>query len=122
MLKEASEQCEYLVVGLQIDPSIDRLSKNSPIQTLEERYIQLHAIKYIDEIVIYETESDLYSLLTKIEIDIRILGADHEDKKFTGYDLDIENYFNSRDHNYSTSELRKRVYLKEREKWNSTPT
>jgi len=117
MLKEAREQCDKLIVGLQTDPSIDRKQKNNPIQSLEERYLQLDAIKFVDEIIIYETEEDLYLLLEKLKPDIRILGEDHKGKKFTGYDLPIPQYFNSRDHNWSTSELRKRIFLREREKW-----
>lgn len=119
MLKEARSVCDRLVVGLQTDPSIDRPEKNIPIQDLDERYIQLEAIRYVDEIVIYETESDLVNLLVELNPDIRILGADHEGKNFTGKELPIEVYFNSRNHGYSSSELRKRVFLDERRKWGS---
>jgi len=121
MLKEAKEQCDHLVVGLQLDPSVDRKSKNSPVQSLEERYIQLHAVKFVDEIIIYETEADLLNLLKELKPNVRILGSDHKGKDFTGHDLDIECYFNSRDHNYSSSSLRKKVYLSEREKWMGSP-
>lgn len=109
MLEEAKSVCDYLVVGLQTDPSIDRESKNKPIQSLEERKIQLSAVKFVDKIVIYETEQDLYNLLVKMNPDIRIIGADHKGKKFTGYDLDISLFFNSRNHNWSSSHLRKRI-------------
>ena len=109
MLKDAKEQCDYLIVGLQTDPTIDRPSKNQPIQTLEERNIQLEAVKYIDEIIIYETEKDLYLLLKKINPDIRILGSDYKGKKFTGDDLEIKIYFHSRTHNYSSTNLRKKI-------------
>ena len=109
MLKEAKDQCDWLIVGLQSDPSIDRKEKNSPIQELKERQIQLSAIKFVDEIVVYETEKDLFELLKKLKPDIRIIGADHKGGKFTGWELPIELYFNSRDHSYSTSELRRRV-------------
>ena len=121
MLKEASEQCKSLIVGLQTDPSLDRKEKNKPVQSLEERYIQLEAVKYVDSIVIYETEEDLYNLLKKIKPDIRIIGNDHKGKEFTGHDLDIKCYFNTRNHSFSSSELRRRIYLLEREKWMGTP-
>ena len=109
MLEEAKSVCDYLIVGLQTDPSLDRESKNSPVQSLEERKIQLSAVMFVDEIIIYETEKDLYNLLSKLQPDIRILGADHKGKQFTGHDLDIELYFNSRDHKWSSSDLRKRI-------------
>ena len=113
MLEDASEQCDLLVVGLQSDPTIDRPSKNKPIQTFEERYIQLLGVKYIDEIVPYDTEEDLLKLLKHSNFDIRILGSDWEGKNYTGKELDIPVYFHLRNHNYSTSELRKRIYHKE---------
>ena len=113
MLREAKSVCDYLIVGLQTDPSIDREGKNKPIQSLEEREIQLSAVKYVDEIIVYDTEEDLYGLLQKVKPDIRILGADHENKKFTGHDLKIDVYFNSRNHNWSSSDLRKRIYENE---------
>ena len=111
MFKEAKEQCEFLVVGLQIDPSIDRPDKHKPIQSVEERKIILEGIRYIDAIFEYKTEEGLYKILkeTQDEIDIRIVGADWKGKKFTGYDLPIKIYFNSRNHKYSSSELRKRI-------------
>jgi len=110
MLKDAKNQCDYLIVGLQTDPTIDRpKEKNKPIQSLEERRIQLQAIKYIDEIIIYETEKDLYLLLKKIMPDIRILGSDYLNKNFTAQDLNIKIYYHNRDHNFSTSNLRKKI-------------
>lgn len=109
MLEEARSVCDYLIVGLQSDPSLDRAHKNSPVQSMEERKIQLSAVKYVDEVVIYNTEQELYNLLIELQPDIRILGADHENKKFTGDDLDIELYFNSRNHSWSSSDLRKRI-------------
>ena len=120
MLEEAKSVCDYLIVGLHTDPSVDRPeTKKRPIQSIEERLILLIAIKYIDEIVKYDTESDLYNLLKNgingRKIDIRIIGADWKGKPFTGHDLPIEIYFNSRNHNYSTSELRRRVYDAEKE-------
>ena len=111
MFKECKQFCDYLIVGLQTDPTLDRHDKHKPIQSLEERQIQLEAIKYIDEIVIYATEKDLYELLAKNElgIDVRILGEDWKGKHFTGDDLPIETVFNSRSHTYSTSDLRQRI-------------
>ena len=109
MLKEAKELCDYLIVGLQVDPSVDRPEKNKPIQTMFERFTQLSACKYVDEIVPYSTEADLLNLLQSVNIDIRILGEEYRDKDFTGKDLPMEFYFNSRRHNFSTTELRDRV-------------
>ena len=113
MLREAKDQCDYLICGLQIDPSADRPEKNSPIQTVVERYSQLSAIKYVDEILVYATEQDLLDILTMYKIDVRILGVEYKDKEFTGRDLcdtlDMDLYFNSREHRFSTSDLRKRV-------------
>ena len=111
MLKDAKEQCDSLVVGLQTDPTLDRIEKNKPIQTLKERKIQLEAVKYIDKIFIYNTENDLYELLQRVQPDLRILGTDYKDKKFTGDDLDIKIYYNERNHNFSTSNLRKNILL-----------
>ena len=106
MLKDSKEQCDYLIVGLQTDPTLDRPEKNQPIQSLDERYLQLEAVKYIDEIFIYETEEDLYKKLLEIKPDIRILGSDYIDKPFTGDDLNIPIYFHKRKHNYSSTNLR----------------
>jgi glycerol-3-phosphate cytidylyltransferase len=110
MFKECKEVCDHLTVALQSDPTIDRGDKNKPIQSVRERKIMLEAIRFIDEIVLYDTEADLYSLLQELPIDIRILGADWKGKHFTGDDLPLKIYFNTRTHNYSTSELRKRVF------------
>ena len=110
MLKDAKKQCDYLIVGLQIDPSIDRPNKkNQPVQSLEERRIQLEAVKYIDEIIIYNTEKELYNLLIKINPDIRILGSDYTNKKFTGDNLDIKIYYHERNHNYSSTRLKTKL-------------
>ena len=113
MLREAKEQCDYLIVGLQLDPSLDRSNKNSPIQTIVERYAQLHAVKYVDEIIPYVSEGDLEDILTMYHIDVRILGEEYRDKDFTGKDIcrkrGIQLYFNKRDHRFSSSDLRKRV-------------
>jgi len=113
MLREAKEKCDYLMVGLQVDPSYDRKSKNSPIQTIVERYTQLKAISYVDEIIPYGSEKDLEDILEMYPINIRILGEEYRDKDFTGKDIcrkrDIDLYFNKRDHRFSTTDLRKRV-------------
>jgi glycerol-3-phosphate cytidylyltransferase len=114
MLREAKERCTYLIAGLQVDPSIDRPEKNKPVQTLVERYVQLAAVKYIDEIVCYVTEQDLVDILSMYDINVRILGEEYKDKDFTGKDVcqarGIDLYFNKRDHRFSSSGLRKRVY------------
>ncbi len=116
MLQEARSVCDYLIVGLQTDPTIDRPTKNKPIQGLDERRIQLRAVRYVDEVVEYSTEEELYELLRFINPEVRIIGADHEGKDFTGHDLPIKVYFNSRDHGWSTTELRERIYQGELEK------
>jgi len=113
MLEEARTVCDHLIVGLQIDPSLDRKNKNRPIQSLKERKIQLGAVRYVDEIVEYKTESDLYKLLKELEPDVRIIGADHRGKEFTGFDLPPIVFFNTRDHKWSTTELRERIYEQE---------
>ena len=113
MLREAKEQCDYLICGLQIDTSIDRPEKNSPIQTVVERYTQLQAVRFVDEIIPYLHEIDLEDILQMRQINIRILGEEYRDKEFTGRDIckkrDIELYFNQRDHRFSSSDLRNRV-------------
>jgi glycerol-3-phosphate cytidylyltransferase len=118
MLREAKEQCDYLLVGLQIDPSIDRPEKNSPIQSIVERYTQLNAVEYVDEIVPYGTETDLNDILTMYHIDVRILGEEYREKDFTGKDIckkrGIQLHFNKRDHRFSSSDLRKRVAEREK--------
>ena len=110
MLKDAKRQCDYLIAGLQTDPTIDRKEKNKPIQSLEERKIQLQAVKYIDEIIIYSSEKGLYELIKKTNPDIRILGSDYIGKDFTGKDLDIPIYYHKRDHDYSSSNLKKNIH------------
>ena len=110
MFEDCKKQCDKLIVGLQTDPSIDRpLTKNKPIQTLEERRIQLEAVRYIDQIFIYETENDLHQTLYELDPDVRILGSDWKGKPFTGYSLHIPVYFHKRTHDYSTTNLRKRI-------------
>jgi glycerol-3-phosphate cytidylyltransferase len=113
MLRDAKEQCDYLICALQIDPSLDRAEKNKPIQTVVERYAQLSAVKYVDEIIPYLTENDLEDILSMYQIDVRILGEEYRDKDFTGKDIcrkrGIQLYFNKRDHRFSSSDLRNRV-------------
>ncbi len=118
MLKEARSKCDYLIVGLQTDPTIDRPEKNKPIQSVVERFIQLESCKYVDEVVVYATEKDLLDILYTYHIDIRVVGEEYKDKDFTGKDLEhIEIYYNTRRHSFSTTELRQRVierYKKEK--------
>ena len=114
MLREAKEQCDYLIVGIQTDPTIDRPKlKNSPVQTLVERYAQIKAVSYVDEIIPYQYEKDLWDILKAFQIDIRIVGADHKNTNFSGLDicknLGIEVYYNHRNHDFSSTELRKRI-------------
>jgi glycerol-3-phosphate cytidylyltransferase len=113
MLRESKQQCDYLVAGLQLDPTIDRPEKNKPIQTIVERYTQLKAVKYVDEIIPYTTEKDVEDILEMYQVDVRILGEEYKDKDFTGKDicrrLGIELYFNKRDHRFSSTDLRKRI-------------
>ena len=109
MLKECRAQCDYLIVGLQTDPSLDRKEKHKPIETVEERMIRLQGCKYVDKIVVYERESDLYNLLKELRPDVRFLGEDHKGKPFTGDDLPIKIVYNSRNHNYSSSNLIERI-------------
>lgn len=116
MLKEAKSVCNYLIVGLQTDPTVDRPEKNKPVQSIFERYVQLQACKYVDEIVVYATEKDLLDVLNSYPIDVRIIGEEYASKPFTGNELDMHFHFNSRRHSFSTTELRKRVEQLEREK------
>ena len=114
MLSEAKNHCDYLICGLQTDPTIDRPdSKNPPVQTIVERQIQLAATRYVDEIVIYQTEEDLRDLLLVLPIDVRIIGVEYQDKEFSGKDIceqrGIKVIYNGRDHSFSSSSLRKRV-------------
>ena len=110
MLEEARSHCDHLTVLLQTDPSIDRPNtKESPTQSLPEREIQLRAIRWVDAVRIYQTESELVELLTLLKPDVRIIGADYKDKPFTGDDLPIDIVYNSRDHAFSTTELRQRI-------------
>ena len=121
MLSEAKNHCDYLIVGLQTDPTIDRPdSKNPPVQSILERQIQVSACRFVDEIVVYQTEKDLQDILLTLPIDVRILGVEYADKDFTGkdicFDRGIELVFNSRDHSFSSSNLRERVWQDENAK------
>lgn len=109
MLKDASNQCDHLIVALQTDPSIDRKKKNKPIQSMYERFVQLDGCRYVDEIIPYETEDDLYSLIMNNNIDIRIIGNEYRNKVFTAREIGIEIYYNARNHKWSTTELRERI-------------
>ncbi len=122
MLKEAKAQCDYLIVGLQTDPTIDRPNeKNKPVQSIFERYVQLQACKYVDEIIVYATEKDLIDILLSYPIDVRILGEEYENRDFTGrmecIRKGIEFHFNKREHTFSTTELRQRVIDAEADKF-----
>lgn len=117
MLEDAKRQCDYLICGLQTDPTLDRPEKNRPVQTVVERYIQLKACCFVDEVVPYATEQDLEDILRSFKIDVRILGEEYKDKNFTGRtyceEKGIELYYNRRDHRFSSSGLRKEVTEKE---------
>ena len=121
MLSEAKNHCDYLICGLQTDPTIDRPeTKNRPIQSIVERQIQLAACRYVDEVVVYQTEQDLVDLLLILPVDVRVLGVEYQHKNFSGYEecgmRGIELVFNGRDHSFSSSSLRKRVVHAETEK------
>lgn len=114
MLREAKTVCDYLICGIQVDPSIDRPDKNPPVQTLVERWTQLQGTKYVDEIIPYQTEKDVEDILQLFQIDVRIIGDEYKHGRFTGRATcaarGIEIYFNKRDHRFSSSDLRQRVY------------
>ena len=113
MLEEAKRHCDFLIVGLQNDPTLDRATKNKPVQSIVERQIQLAAVKYVDEIIIYNTEQDLIDLLLTLPIDVRVLGEEYKNKDFTGKDIAKQRgskiIYNGRDHSFSSTSLRKRV-------------
>jgi glycerol-3-phosphate cytidylyltransferase len=114
MLRDAKEHCDYLIAALQSDPTLDRPdTKNQPVQTMVERYTQLAAVKYVDEVIPYQTEQDVEDILEMYHIDMRILGEEYRDKDFTGKEIcrrrGIQLYFNKRDHRFSSTDLRKRV-------------
>jgi glycerol-3-phosphate cytidylyltransferase len=110
MLEEAKTVCDYLIVAIQSDPSLDRETKNSPVQSVEEREIQVSACRYVDEVIIYDREADLLEILDTFSWDVRILGDEYKNKDFTGREKYLDKcYFNKRPHSFSTSELRNRV-------------
>tara|TARA_B000000460_G_scaffold244659_1_gene215102 strand:+ start:1099 stop:1515 length:417 start_codon:yes stop_codon:yes gene_type:complete len=110
MLEEAKSVCDYLIVCIQSDPSLDRKEKNKPVQSVVEREIQVSGCKFVDEVLIYDTEEDLLEIIKTIDWDIRIIGEEYKDKEFTGRKQTIDKcYFNKRPHNFSSSELRDRV-------------
>ena len=113
MLREAKTVCDYLICGLQVDPSVDRSNKNSPVQSLVERWTQLQGVKYVDEIIPYQMEQDLEDILQMFHFDVRILGEEYKRDTFTGRSIcsarNIELYYNKRDHRFSSSELRTRL-------------
>ena len=120
MLAEIKESCDRLIVGLQNDPTVDRPTKNKPVQSIVERYVQLSAVKYVDDIIVYNTEKDLEDLLMFLPINIRFVGEEYQGKDFTGKniceDRDIKIIYNSRKHRFSSSELRQRTFQRELEK------
>ena len=118
MLAECKQICDYLIVGVQSDPTIDRPGvKNKPVQSIVERYVQLSAVKFVDEIIVYNTEKDLEDMLMFLPISVRIIGEEYKDKDFTGKqiceDRGIKIWYNSRNHRFSSSELRQRTYQSE---------
>ena len=116
MLEDARQQCDVLIIGLHTNPTLNRSSKNLPIQTTEERYIQTKSCRYVDDIIIYSSEKDLYNILTELNPNVRVLGTDWKDKEYTGHELPIPIHLHKRDHNWSTSTLRSRIYEEEKNK------
>ena len=120
MLAEAKSVCDYLVCGLHVDPQVERPNKNQPIQSVVERYIQLSSVQYVNEVIPYNLEKDLHDILLTYPIDVRIIGSDYKDVEFSGKDIcltkGIEIYYNKRSHNFSSTELRKRIQQAENEK------
>ena len=113
MLEDCKRQGDILIVGLHTNPNLDRINKNVPIQDYEEREIQIRGCKYVDEVIKYDTEKDLYNILLELNPNIRVLGTDWKGKKYTGYDLPIKIYWHERNHNWSTTYLRERIYKAE---------
>ena len=120
MLEECKKYCDYLICALQNDPTIDRPEKNKPTQSIVERYLQLDAVKYVDKIIPYNTEDDLIDIFKSLDLDVRIIGSDYQGKDFTAKDIcqkrGIRFAYNKRDHNFSSSNLRKLVYEQESNK------
>jgi len=120
MLEECKKYCDYLICALQVDPSTDRPEKNKPIQSLVERYIQLEAVSHVDKIIPYNNEEELLTIFASLDLDVRILGEEYKDKKFTGKEIcqkrGIRLVYNKRDHDFSTTNLRERIYIQESNK------
>ena len=114
MLEEAKRQCDYLIAAIQVDPTIDRKSKNKPVQSIIERQIQVSSCKHVDEIIVYSTEKELEDIFMALPIDVRVLGEEYKDTEYTGKEIcmkrGIELHFNKRDHFFSSSDLRQRVF------------
>jgi len=117
MLEECKKYCDYLICALQVDPSTDRTEKNKPIQSLVERYIQLDAVQHVDKIIPYNNEEELKTIFASLDIDVRIIGEEYKDQNFTAKDIcmkrNIRFVYNKRDHDFSTSSLRTRIYEQE---------
>ena len=117
MLEECKKYCDYLICALQVDPTIDRPSKNKPIQSIVERYLQLDAVHYVDKIIPYATEEELITIFSSLDLDVRIIGEEYKDTNFTGKDVcfkrGIKIVYNKRDHDFSTTSLRERIYEQE---------
>ena len=120
MLEECKKHCDFLICALQVDPTIDRKEKNKPIQSLVERYLQLDAVKFVDKIIPYSTEEELLTIFTSLDLDVRIIGEEYKDKEFTAKDVcrkrGIKLVYNKREHNFSTTNLRERIYKEESNK------
>ena len=120
MIEECKKYCDYLICALQVDPSLDRPEKNKPVQSLVERYIQLDAVKHVDKIIPYNNEEELLTIFASLDLDVRILGEEYKDKKFTGKEIcqkrGIKLVYNKRDHDFSTTNLRERIYKQESNK------
>ena len=120
MLEECKKYCDYLICALQVDPTIDRSEKNKPIQSLVERYIQLDAVQYVDKIIPYTTEEELITIFSSLDLDVRIIGEEYKDTEFTAKNIcqkrGIKLVYNKRDHDFSTTNLRERIYNQESNK------
>lgn len=120
MLEECKKHCDFLICALQVDPTIDRKEKNKPIQSLVERYLQLDAVKFVDKIIPYSTEEELVTIFTSLDLDIRIIGEEYKEKEFTAKDVcrkrGIKLVYNKREHDFSTTNLRQRIYDQESNK------
>ena len=120
MLEECKKYCDYLICALQVDPTIDRSEKNKPIQSLVERYIQLEAVQYVNKIIPYTTEEELITIFSSLDLDVRIIGEEYKDTEFTAKNIcqkrGIKLVYNKRDHNFSTTNLRERIYNQESNK------